>query len=309
MDVLRTHESRFLNLKDYPFQSHYLELDGIRMHYLDEGPDDSMVILLLHGVPTWSYLYRKMIHPLVLAGLRVIAPDLAGFGKSDKPLDPDWHSLTNHTDVIIQFVTELKLKNITLFGQDWGSMIGLRAAMQDQDRYSGIIISNGGLPTGSEKKPVAFKLWSLFTRFSPFLPIGSIVNAGSKTNLSSRIKKAYRAPFPGSQYKKGIRFLPHKMPIGRDNQEIRANINAWEQLAKWTKPFLTVYGDADPITRGWDKKFQMHIPGAQNQKHQLLKAGHFIQEDAALGLAEIIITFIRNNASLNTKGLNDEKEG
>lgn len=297
MNVIRTHENRFLKLQDYPFQSHYFEMDGIRMHYLDEGNNDSLVILLLHGVPTWSYLYREIIPVLSDKGFRVIAPDLAGFGKSDKPLDSDWHNLTNHTRLITELVRRLELSNIVLFGQDWGSMIGLRAAMMDQDKYSGIIISNGGLPIGSEKKPFAFWIWNLFAKYSPWLPIGLIVNTGCKTKLSSSTRKSYKAPFPRPAYKKGVRALPKKVPSNKNSPEVRKNIESWDKLLVWTKPFLTVYGDSDPITRGWDKKFQTTIPGAQNQKHRILKAGHFIQEDEGLALAEIIITFIQDNKS------------
>ncbi len=304
MNLLRTKESRFNQLKDYPFKSHYSDIEGIRIHYLDVGPGDAPVILLLHGVPSWSYLYREMIPILANAEFRVIAPDIAGFGKSDKPTGRDWHSLSNHSDIIGKLTKDLNLKNVFLFGQDWGSMIGLRVAMSDMDRYSGIIISNGGLPNGKEKKPLTFKLWMLFSKFSPWLPIDLIINAGSIKKLSKEEKKAYRAPFPKAKYKTGPRILPVKVPIRIKDKEAKLNVLAWEKLSKWEKPFLTIFGDSDPITKGWDKKFQSIIPGAFNQNHQTLNAGHFIQEDAGLALAEIIITFIRDNTinnSINNK--------
>ncbi len=178
-------------------------------------------------------------------------------------------------------------------------MIGLRVAMNDPDRYAGIIISNGGLPTGKEKKPLIFKLWVLFSKFSPWLPVDLIINTGSIKKLSKEEKRAYKAPFPKARYKTGPRTLPGKVPIRINKQEAKLNDLTWEKLSKWKKPFLTIFGDSDPITRGWEKIFHSIIPGAAAQNHQILKAGHFIQEDAALALAKIIITFIRDTNTIN----------
>ncbi len=298
MEYNRTEEIRFQRIVDYPFASHYVDIDGLRVHYLDEGNKDSLPVLLLHGVPTWSYLYRHMIPFLANAGFRVIVPDLAGFGKSDKPKDAKWHTLLNHVTSIKRLISELDLRDITLFGQDWGSMIGLRAATEDADRFAGIVISNGGLPTGKEKPPFLFILWKLFARFSPCLPIGRLVSYGSIRNLSKMERKAYRAPFPSAGFKNGIRVLPQRVQVAAKDPDAVLNEKAWQVLSQWKKPFLTVYGDKDPITRGWEKRFQNMIPGAIGQNHRILHAGHFIQEDAGIELAEIIITFIEHYPDL-----------
>ncbi len=294
MDYYRVNDTCFQNLYEYPFSSHYIDIEGLRVHYLDEGPMDSKPVLLLHGVPTWSYLYRYLIPVLTAAGYRVIAPDLLGFGKSDKPADPNWHSLSAHVNCIRDLITHLDLRDITLFGQDWGSMIGLRVAVEISDRFEGIIISNGGLPTGVEKSSLLFRLWKCFASISPWFPVDKIVGLGCINKLSKEAKKAYRAPFPSAKFKLGPRKLPGRVPISKTDQEAELNRQAWQVLSRWTKPFLTVYGDSDPITRAWEVKFQEMIPGAKHQNHKILHAGHFIQEDAGLELAKIIITFIRN---------------
>jgi len=292
MEYYRVLESRFHLICDYPFESNYIDVEGLRIHYIDEGPRTSKPILLLHGVPTWSFLYRDIIPELSAAGYRVLAPDLAGFGKSDKPADPSWHSLSAHVRIIKSIISVLDLQEITLFGQDWGSMIGLRVAVEEADRFAGIIISNGGLPGRQEKIPVAFIIWRMFARFSPWFPIDRIVNLGCLTRLPKNARKAYRAPFPGSKYKIGPRILPRRVPLSVKNPDTELNRKAWELLSKWNKPFLTVFGDADPITRAWGKKLRLEIPGAKGQDHRVLRAGHFIQDDAGPELAEIIINFV-----------------
>ncbi len=294
MEYYRVEESHFKNLYEYPFLSHYIDIEGLRVHYLDEGPEDSKPVLLLHGVPTWSYLYRHIIPVLSTSGFRVIVPDLIGFGKSDKPAHIKWHSLQAHVSWISKLISLLDLREITLFGQDWGSMIGLRVAVEQPDRFAGIIISNGGLPTGLEKPPLSFRIWKFFVMYSPWFPIDQIVNFGSLTKLSTEEKRAYRAPFPGSKFKAGPRTLPGKVPVTRENPDAELNRQAWISLGNWKKPFLTVFGDADPITRGLDLKFAEMIPGAIGQNHLVLHAGHFIQEDLGPELAEIIVKFIRD---------------
>jgi haloalkane dehalogenase len=262
------------------------------MHYLDEGPADANPVLLLHGVPTWSYLYRKMINKIAGAGNRVIVPDMIGFGRSDKPTNKSDHTYYSHIEWIRSFIEFLDLKNIILFGQDWGSLIGLRIVADQPGLFAGIIISNGMLPTGEQKMHFKFKLWRFIAQFSPILSAGLVVSAGIKGRLSKEEKRAYEAPFPSSKYKAGIRAMPKQVPVSFNDPEALANRQTWIELAKWNKPFLTVFSDGDPITRGGDNYIQSKIPGSKNQNHVTLNGGHFIQEDRAEELAGIIISFI-----------------
>jgi haloalkane dehalogenase len=234
-----------------------------------------------------------MIPVLVDNGYRVIVPDLAGFGKSDKPKDPSYYSLSKHVDIVGRLLNVLEMRNIVLFGQDWGSMIGLRLAAKNQDKFSGIIISNGGLPDGRTKPPFRFLLWKYFALFSPWLPVGFILDLGCIRKLTPETRKAYRAPFPTRQSKISIRTMPKLVPVKEWTTEADLNRETHDLLKAWEKPFLTVFGSADPITRGWDKKLVQDIPGSREQNHSLLRAGHFIQEDTPIELAQIIITFIR----------------
>ncbi|HUX57381.1 MAG TPA: haloalkane dehalogenase [Bacteroidales bacterium] len=291
MRIFRTPDSCFTDLKDYPFQSHFVKINNIQLHYLDEGPVSARPVLLLHGVPTWSYLYRHLIKKIAEAGNRVIAPDLIGFGKSDKPGNIKNHSYQSHVEWITTFLKILNLKDITLFGHDWGSMIGLRIAANNPDLFSGIIISNGMLPTGEQKIHITFKLWRIFARYSPFLPVDRVLESGILRKLDKEERRAYRAPFPSSKYKAGIRALPSLVPTSPDNPESAGNKIAWESLSKWEKPFLTVFSNTDPITRGGDDYLQNRIPGAFGQNHVRLDAKHFIQEDRSIELADIIIRF------------------
>ena len=296
MDYLRTPDSRFNNLKDYPFKPNYISIDGLRMHYVREGSLAASTVLLLHGEPTWSYLYRKMIPLLTKAGFQVVAPDLIGFGKSDKPISSRAYTYAQHIEWLNSFITTLDLKDITVFFQDWGSLIGLRNVIDEPDRFSRIILSNGGLPTGDENIPKAFKYWLLFAKFSPWFPIGKIIQSASIINLDKEIIKAYDAPFPSRRYKTGARVFPRLVPISPNNPESEKNRIAWQKLRSWEKPFLTVFGNRDPVTRGAEKQFQKYVPGCNNQNHQILKnAGHFIQEDKSHELSELIINFIGDN--------------
>jgi haloalkane dehalogenase len=291
MRILQTPESCFANLKDYPFQSHFIDINGLMMHYVDEGPADSTPVLLLHGVPAWSYLYRHMIQRIASTGVRVIAPDLIGFGKSDKPLLKKDHSYTAHTRWIKKFIELLDLKKILLFAHDWGSLIGLRIAAEVPDRFAGIIISNGMLPTGEHKIHYSFNLWKIIAKYSPFLPVDQIIEIGLRKNLNKEEKRAYRAPFPSSGYKSGIRALPGMVPVTPSDPEAEINCKAWKTLENWNKPFLTVFSNNDPITHGADEYMQKRIPGASGQDHSRLDGGHFIQEEHSEELAGIIIKF------------------
>ncbi len=294
MSVLRTPDARFLNLPGYDFDSHYVEIDSLRMHYLDEGPADGPVVLLLHGEPSWSYLYRKMVAPIADAGCRVIAPDLIGFGKSDKPTAQGDYSYAGHVDWMRQFIETLDLKDISLFCQDWGSLIGLRVAAENQRRFARIAVGNGGLPTGDREFPRAFRIWRAFARWSPWFPIGRIIQAGTITELSKAEIAAYDAPFPSARYKAGARAFPMLVPTEADNVASDDNRRAWVSLEQFQKPFLTTFSNRDPITRGGERNFHERVPGARNQPHvKIRNAGHFLQEDKPAELAEVLIRFVK----------------
>lgn len=288
MDYLRTPDSRFDRLLDYPFQPHYLDVGGLRMHYLDEGPGDAAPILMLHGEPSWSYLYRHMIPVCAAAGHRVIAPDLIGFGKSDKPTNINAYSYQTHMDWLLSLIEQLQLTRITLVCQDWGSLLGLRLAAENPERFRAIVVGNGMLPTGDQKVPTAFHLWKNFAIYSPLFPIARIINSATFRTLGPDERRAYDAPFPSSKYKAGARAFPRLVPVTPDDPASEANRAAWAVLERWEKPFLTTFSNGDPITRGGDKYMQERIPGAQGQPHQTLVGGHFLQEDSPVVFARAI---------------------
>ncbi|CAN5270725.1 haloalkane dehalogenase [soil metagenome] len=292
--ILRTPEERFENLPDYPFAPNYTNFGEVRIHFVDEGNKNSNeTVLMLHGEPSWSFLYRKMIPIIANAGHRVIAPDLLGFGKSDKFAEAEKYTYAMHVESITAFIENLDLKNITLVCQDWGGLIGLRVAAEMSERFSRIVAANTFLPTGDEKIPKAFKLWLAMSQATPFFPVGKIVKMGCKTKLASKVVKAYDAPFPDKTYKMAARVFPTLVPITPDNPASETNRKAWEVLRNWEKPFLTAFSDGDPITRGADEILQSQIPGAKNQPHTRIKdAGHFLQEDKGEELAEIIVNFV-----------------
>lgn len=293
--ILRTPEERFENLPDYPFAPNYTEFGEARIHYVDEGEKEANeTVLMLHGEPSWSFLYRKMIPVVANAGHRVIAPDLIGFGKSDKFAEAEKYTYAMHVESIRTFIENLDLKNITLFCQDWGGLIGLRIAAEMNERFSRIVAANTFLPTGDEKIPKAFKLWLAMSQATPFFPVGKFVSLGCKNKLSKEVVKAYDAPFPNKKYKTAARVFPTLVPVTPDNPASEANRRAWEILRKWEKPFLTAFSDGDPITRGADKVLQKLIPGANGQPHTTITgAGHFLQEDKGEELAQIIVDFIK----------------
>ncbi len=294
MKILRTPDERFLNLPGYDFEAHYTDVGDMRMHYVDEGPVDADPVLLLHGEPSWSYLYRTMIPPLVEGGHRAIAPDLIGFGKSDKPVAQNDYSYEKHVAWIKQFIKKLNLRNITLVCQNWGSLIGLRLAAENEDRFDRIVLANGGLPTGDGKMPPVFRIWRAFARFSPWFPIGRIIQSGTVSELSPEIVAAYDAPFPDSTYKAGTRAFPRLVPTATDDPAAPANRAAWEVFRNWRKPFLTAFSNRDPITRGLDKAFVKRVPGARDQPHTTIRnAGHFLQEDKGPELASVVIDFVK----------------
>ena len=291
--VLRTPDAAFAGISDFPFAPHYQEItdaqDGtrLRIHYVDEGPRDAPVVLMMHGEPSWSYLYRHMIGPVVAAGFRVVAPDLIGFGKSDKPAKKADYSYARHVGWMRQWIEALGLTQMTLACQDLGSLIGLRLVSEMPDRFAGVVLSNGGLPEGGPP-PRAFAIWRAFSTWSPFFPIGRIVNAGAKRALSPAEIAAYDAPFPSSKYKAGARIFPSLVPFD-GNVAIPDQKKAWDVFERFEKPFLCCFSDGDPITRGGESRFIGRVPGTAGQPHCTLKGGHFIQENDPQGFAKAIL--------------------
>jgi len=298
-NILRTPENRFENLQDYHFQSNYIDVeDGLRLHYLDEGNENEPIVLLLHGEPTWSYLYRKMI-PILSKDFRVIAPDLIGFGKSDKFVNREDYTYQNHMDWLSTFIEKLDLKNIILFCQDWGGLLGLRIMTEMENRFSMVIASNTTLPTGKTPMPESFLQWREYSQHSPQFNIGKVIDMGTVQSLSEKVYEAYNAPFPSEEYKAGARIFPTLVPINEEDPESIKNLKAWEKLKYWNKPFLTLFGDEDNIMLGAEKAFQKLVPGTNGQNHKILNAGHFIQEEKGEELAELINEFYKKNTTAN----------
>ena len=293
--VLRTPEACFANLPDFPWTPRYTQLAELRVACIDEGPRDAPVVLLMHGEPAWSFLYRKMIPVLLQAGFRVVAPDLVGFGRSDKPARKADYSYLNHVIWMQAWLEDMNLRNITLFCQDWGSLIGLRLATAMPARFDRIVLANGGLPTGTEPVPRAFRIWRAFARYSPWFPIGRIVKAGCVHGLQPREVAAYDAPFPSGKYRIAARLFPGFVPTRPNDPERANNERAWAVFKQWDKPFLTLFSNRDPITRGGHKVWQRLVPGAQGQPHAVTRnAGHFLQEDKGEEVAAAITAFIRS---------------
>lgn len=330
MHIVRTPDARFADLQDYPFAPHYVDIDDgqsgtLRMHYLDEGAGE--IVLCMHGQPTWSYLYRKMIPPLVAAGYRVIAPDLIGFGKSDKPTERSQYTYANHVFWVKNLIEALDLRGMTLIGQDWGGLIGLRLVAEHPDRFARVVAANTGLPdardipdamapklnellrqtpalpplemamklAGPMEDRPPFMYWvkhcDAYPEFNPALLVRASLKRCSDAEFAG-----YAAPFPSEEYMAGARQFPSLVPIIHDNPAIPANRAAWKVLERFDKPFLTAFSDSDPVTRGGEKRFIERVPGAQGQPHTIIKgAGHFLQDDAGEELARIVVEFIRTN--------------
>ncbi|HWL48794.1 MAG TPA: haloalkane dehalogenase [Acidimicrobiia bacterium] len=299
MDVIRTPDERFADLPGYPFEPHWTtvtaggEGDSLRMHYVDEGPRDGSVIVLLHGEPTWSYLYRTMIPPLVDAGYRVLAPDLIGFGKSDKPTRISDYTYQRHVDWVVAWMDTLALDDITVFGQDWGSLIGLRIVGEQPTRFARVVIANGFLPTAQHGTPIAFKVWRAFARWTPIFPAGRLVQAATVNSVDAQVRAAYDAPYPSPAYQAGARAFPRLVPTDPDDVAVPANRAAWAALGEFDRPFLAIFGQNDPILGKGDRPLIAHIPGAEGQPHDRIRGGHFIQEDSGPELARQMIDFLR----------------
>lgn len=302
MHVLRTPESQFNHLPDFPYTPHYAEIPSgegqtLRMHYVDEGPRDAPALLMLHGEPSWCFLYRKIINVLLSSGFRAIAPDLIGFGRSDKPSSRADYSYQRHVDWVRALLDILNPSPLFLLCQDWGGLIGLRIAGEQPERFDGIIAANTFLPTGDQKLPDAFFQWREFSQSVPQFPVGQIVSMGCARPLSPETLAAYNAPFVDESFKEGARAFPVLVPASPEDPAAEANRKAWKGLLSYQKPFLTAFGDSDPITRGADKVLQNSIPGAAAQAHiTLSKAGHFLQEDVGEELGQAAVNFM--NAAL-----------
>lgn len=293
MDALRTPDECFADLPGYPFAPHWIERDGLRIHYVDEGPGSAPPVLLLHGEPSWSYLYRKMIPVLVEAGHRAIAPDLVGFGRSDKPVRRSDYTYERHVAWMRGVIEALDLREVTLVCQDWGGLIGLRLAAEHGERFARIVAANTGLPTGDVPAGPAFLAWQKFSQETPEFPVGQIIAGTCRTTLPPGVVAAYDAPFPDDRYKAGARQFPLLVPTRPDDPAAPANRRAWAALARWTKPFLTAFSDGDPITASGERILQQGIPGARDQPHTTISgAGHFLQEDAGAELARVIVDFM-----------------
>jgi len=303
MEILRTPDSCFEGLVGYNFKPHYTFvpcLDGserkLRIHYIDEGPRSGAPILLLHGEPTWIYLYRKMIPPLAAAGYRVVAIDLIGFGRSDKPTKQSDYTYQRHVDWVTKAVENIGISSITFFGQDWGGLIGLRMVTNNVHLFSHVVIGNTFLNNGERKPSDAFLNWQTYVRETKVLPVGGIVGRGVVTPLTPDIVKGYDAPYPDETYKAGAKVFPLLVPTSSSDPAILPNKAAWEVLRKWEKPFLCLFSDSDPVFNGADKPFLEFVPGTKGQPHTtIMAAGHFLQEDKGEEIAQHIIAWLRQD--------------
>jgi haloalkane dehalogenase len=298
MDVLRTPDERFTSLPDHPFAPHYVDVGAaatrLRMHYVDEGPRSGPGVLLLHGEPTWSYLYRHTVPELVDAGLRVVVPDLVGFGRSDKPADTADYSYRSHVDWLSEFATAVGIDGAVVVGQDWGGLVGLRLVAERPGFASAYVACNHGFPTGDMAPNEAFRSWLEYSQSVPSMPIGEIVIGGCATDPGEEVRAAYDAPYPDETYKAGARIFPALVPIRPDDPASDAVRAARKTLAEWDRPFLTVWGEQDAVTRGADEMFQGLVPGAKGQAHVRLDAGHNLPEDSGAELGRIVAEFARH---------------
>jgi haloalkane dehalogenase len=309
MEVLRTSDERFDALAGFDFAPHYLEItrevdetgdshaSTLRVHYLDEGPPDAAeTVLLIHGEPSWCYLYRKMTPLLVASGFRVVAPDLIGFGRSDKPASRADYTYERHVQWMRSaLIDHLGLENITLVCQDWGGLIGLRLVAEHPESFGRVVAANTGLPTGDVPASEAFLGWQRFSQDVAEMPIGAIVNFGTTTDLTPEIIAAYDAPFPDESYKEGARQFPMLVPTTPEDPASASNREAWTVLEQFERPFLCAFSDSDPITKGADRAFRERVPGCNGQDHVTIEGGgHFLQEDRGERLAEVVTAFVRS---------------
>lgn len=300
--MLRTPDERFAGLPDWPYQPSYTNVacngTNLRIAHVDAGPRDAdTVILCMHGEPSWSYLYRKMIPIHVAEGHRVILPDLVGFGRSDKPTRVDDYTYERHVTWMSDWLLANDLSRLTLVCQDWGGLIGLRLLSAFPERFDRLVVANTFLPVGDRPPSDAFMAWRRYSQETPQFNVGRIVEGGcARKPLPADVVAAYDAPFPDDSYKAGARAFPTLVPIRPDDPSSRANEEAWKRLEGFAKPVLTAFGDSDAITRGADRVFQRRMPGAHGQPHTTIeRAGHFLQEDAGEELARVVNDFVARN--------------
>lgn len=298
MTILNTPDHCFENIPDYPYRPNYVDVEqGLRLHYVDEGPKNAPVVLMMHGEPSWSFLYRKMIPVFVNAGYRAIAPDLIGFGKSSKPGETSDYTYAHHVTWVKTWIEALDLRQITFFGQDWGGLIGLRQVAAMPERFDRVVVANTGMPTGDQKMPDAFLQWQKFSQTVPVFPVDTILQNATVTKLSKDVLAAYAAPFPDESYKAGVRIFPSLVPTQPNDPASEDNRQAWKVLMAWEKPLLTLFSDSDPVTAGGHKVFEKLVPGAQGQPHQIIeKGGHFLQEDKGEEIAEIVLQWMKSTS-------------
>jgi len=301
MQTLRTPDDRFANLPEFPYLPRYCEVpddDGgtLRVAWVQDGPDDASPVLMLHGEPSWSFLYRKMIPILVAAGHRVVCPDLVGFGRSDKPARREDHTYARHVEWMRTLAFDaLDLRRVTLVGQDWGGLIGLRLAAEHPERFSRIVVANTGLPTGDIPMPQIWWRFRETIQNQPTIDVGRFVESGCRRPVSDAARAAYDAPFPDDSYCAGPRTMPGLVPTSPDDPAAPANRSAWAKLCASPTPMLVAFSDGDPITGAMAAIFQREMRGAQGTDHPVVRdAGHFLQEDAGEELAHHIVEFLRN---------------
>jgi haloalkane dehalogenase len=307
VEILRTPDDRFENLSDFDYVPNYVGIDSgapgggvLRVHYVDDGPSDAAeTLLLMHGEPSWAYLYRKMIPTFVSNGFRVVVPDLVGFGRSDKPADRNDYTYERHVSWMYEAVFDrLGLEDLTLVCHDWGGLIGLRLVAAEPDRFRRVVAANTGLPTGDARVSEALLAWQKFSQETPTLPVGHIINGATTTDLPEAVIGAYDAPFPDETYKEGARQFPILIPTKPDGPSSEANRQAWEILRQFDKPFLCSFSDKDPITKGADRLFLEQVPGCAGQPHTTIEGGgHFLQEDRGEQLAEVVTSFVLGSAA------------
>ena len=298
MKVLRTPDARFENLPGYNYAPHYLTIrddDGteLRIHYIDEGPRNAEPILLMHGNPSWCYVYRKMIPGLLSSGRRVIAPDLVGLGRSDKPAKRKYYTQARHIDWMQKWLIAMDLQNITLVCQDWGGVIGLNLVADNPERFDRVVVANSGIPAG-EGGTKALLIWQFVMKYMPVFPLKTaMLRTVQAEDFTEKDYRAYRAPFPNLKYQAGILSFPGLIPIFPNNPGVPQNKAAWEKLRTFTKPVLTLFGNRDPISRGGEQVIIDRIPGAKGQDHKVIDGGgHFIQEDKPAELVAEITRFL-----------------
>jgi haloalkane dehalogenase len=297
MKVLRTPADRFADLPDFGYEPHYAEVGDLRLAYTEAGPADGEPILLLHGEPSWSFLYRKVMPVLADAGLHAIAADLAGFGRSDKPADVGDHSFARHVEWIRALAFDhLDLHDLTIVGQDWGGLIGLRLVAEHPDRFARVVAANTGLPTGDEPMPEVWLRFREIVRTARTLSVSRLVQSGCQRTLPPAVLAAYEAPFPDPSFAAAVRAMPELVPTSPDDPASEANRAAWQRLAIWDKPFLVAFSDHDPITASMGPVLKRTVPGAAGVDHPVLVgAGHFLQEDTGERLGAVIADFVHSH--------------